>query len=150
TNVFAAHVRSRLEAQTRAEKPFVRRTLHVPIADGIVGCGTLSTHALPIERCHRDHVIPGFAAEGACVHGKRTAQRPRNAGEELCGPEAPFDALLRELCACDAAAAVNLLVAETLELGEDAVRIDHGAANPAVAHEQVAAEADPKNGRIGI
>src|SRR5690606_25266309 len=81
---------------------------------------------------------------------KRTAQRPRNAGEELCGPEAPFDALLRELCACDAAAAVNLLVAETLELGEDAVRIDHGAANPAVAHEQVAAEADPKNGRIGI
>ena len=36
----------------------------------------------------------------------------------------------------------------TLELVEHAVRVDHGAANAAVAHEQVAAEPDPHHRRV--
>src|SRR5690606_595760 len=99
------------------------------------------------ERLDRNHVVPSLAAEGARIHRKRPAQGARNAGEELRGPESPLHALLRELCASDAAPASNLLLADPLELVEDAVRIDYDAAKTASAHEQVAAETAPENRR---
>ena len=38
---------------------------------------------------------------------------------------------------------------DALERGQRAVRRDHGAAHAAVAHQQVAAEADPQRGHLG-
>src|SRR5512138_917663 len=82
-DVIVADTRARFEAQSRTEKPFIRRALHMPIANRVVGRGPYTTDTRTIERLDRDHVAPGFAAECARIHRECAAERARNAREEL-------------------------------------------------------------------
>src|SRR5213082_3487548 len=92
-----------LEAQARLEEPFIRlRRDHLAVADPVLGRGAGARRAAAVDGRDGEHVPPGFPAEGAGVHRKRTSERARDAGEEFRGPERA-----QELCELDAIARIE-------------------------------------------
>src|SRR6202000_2932898 len=132
------------EFQARADEPFVVRALHVPIADLIVGGRPRMAHTLAVEHFNLDHMPPGFLAPGAGIHCQCTAERAGNACKEFRRPQAPLDALAREAAAGHAGFGANARRAVPLERSQGPMRRHDRAAHAAVAHQQIAAQADPQ------
>ncbi len=114
------------------------------IADLVVGGCARVADAAAVEHLDLDHMPPGLLAPGAGIHRQRAAQRAGNAGEEFRRPQSPFHALPGDARAGHAGLGADPGRALALERAQRAVRRHHGAANPAVAHQQIAAEADPE------
>ena len=139
----------RLETEGRREEPFARdRRRHAAVAVAVLGGSAAMALAAPVDRLDFGHARPGLAAPGARVHRERAADRARDAGEEVRGPDQPFRALPAEPGAGHARLRAHALRAHALERVQDAVHREHGAADAAVAHQQVAAEPDPGHGHF--
>ena len=90
------------------------------------------------------HVSPGLAAEGAGIHRQRAAQRAGNAGQRIRPAPGPSCTHCRAMRAHGTPASqYTRRLRDALEPHEGALGRDHHAADAAVAHQQIAAEADP-------
>src|SRR5690348_11829992 len=115
----------------------------------VLARGPAMLAASAVDRLDFDDMPPSFAAEGAGVHYERSAKRPRNAREELRRTKAPPDALPGDARAGDTGLAVHHVGSGTLQPIEGAVHADNDARDASVAHQQIAAEADPAHRHIG-
>ena len=139
------------KVEARAEEPFVRRAAHVAIA----------------RRCSRSRAARAARRRDRSSRRRATCRQvsPPNApafiasappsvpgmpAKNSAGPRPHLMHCLASFAHAHAAAAPDLVVAAPLELVEHAVRLDHRAANAAVAHQQVAAEADPHHRRVRL
>src|SRR6185436_19580341 len=109
----------------------------------------LANVAAAVDRRDALDVSPGLAPKGARVHRERSTDSAGNAREERGGPQLPAYAALREQHARKPRARAHAVLVEALELARQAAGRDDGAANAAVAHEQVRPEAEPMDGRRG-
>ena len=139
---------ARSNSQLRADEPFVRGPRHLAVADVEVGGLARMADAAAVEHVDFDHVLPGLAAPGAGIHGQRAAEGAGNAGKEFRRPQSPFHALPGDAPAGHAGLDLNAGGAQAFEPAQRAVRGDDGAANPAVAHQEIAAESDPQQRHV--
>src|SRR3569623_859591 len=108
-----------------------------------------AAHAAAIDGLHRFDERPGLAAECARVHRQRAAHGAGDAGEEFGAGEIEPGAIARHLVAGDAGAGAHRAVVELRELVERTGGGDDRARHAAVAHQQVAAEAQPQHRLVG-
>src|SRR5262249_285666 len=123
----AAELRGRLHVAVRIAEAFLRQPLAAAVA---------------VQHFARRDVRPGLAAPGPGVHRERAAGGAGNAGHEA---EARATLLLRELGeprAVHAGLGVDRVLGLELEAVDAAVQRNHRALHAAVAHQQVAAEAE--------
>ena len=132
-----------LEAERAAEEPLGRGPAHRPIVDLEVGPRPVAHVAAAIDRRHALDMRPRLAAERARVHRERAADRAGYAGEERRGTQMPAHATLGEQHAGEPGARADTLVVEPLELARQAAGRNHGAADAAVAHQQIRAQPQP-------
>ena len=78
----------RLEPQAGGDKPFIGRTLHAAVADAVVRGQPRQQPPAARHGLHRPDPPPGFAAEGAGIHGQRAAQGTGNAGQKFRSDQA--------------------------------------------------------------
>src|SRR3569623_1354637 len=108
-----------------------------------------TAHAAAIDGFHCFDERPGLAAERANVHRQRTAYGAGDAGEELGAGEIEPRAIARHLVAGDAGAGAYRAVVEPGQFVERTGGGDDRARNAAIAHQQVAAEAQPQHRLVG-
>ena len=137
-----------LQPQLRGDEPFTGRPLHAAISDRVLIRPAPRNLAAPIDRVDGLHQRPGLAAEGTRVHREGTAHGPRYADQELGPDQARIRAMARDLGAGSTGAGLNDVAVHGNDVVKRGVGGDHAAADPAVAHQQVAAEADPQYGLV--
>ena len=131
------------EVESRADKPLfnVFAQHDVAIADLVIRGGAFVQFAGTVERGDALDDAPRFAAVTTRVHCKRAANRARNAGHEFGAATCVVRGKARQLRTRHAG-----LCIDRPSLGADffqhAMRKDHGAAQTAVAHQQIAAKTD--------
>src|SRR6185436_17470223 len=124
----------------------------VAIADGVLLWRADLQSSAAIDGAHAGHHIPGLCAVAPGIHGQRAADRTRNAGQELGAFEVVQGREAGHFRAGDAGLGVDLRCAGPFVEEESLqrwMRKHHGAADAAVAYQQVAAEADEEY-RLGI
>src|SRR5580658_3828693 len=104
---------------------------------------------MPVQRLDAVHMTPGFIAERPRVHRQRSAQRARNAAEELTLREAPVIAAARDARARHAGLTVDAGLRAPLDAREGARRGHDHATDTAIAHQQIAAQTDPVDRYLG-
>ena len=140
------------ERETAGHEPLSARPVHDPVSVPVVGRGPPPPPAAGVDGLDLAHRRPGFGPEGAGVHRQCAAHRSRDAGEELAPGQPMTRRELRDPRARGAGFGVERHRPDPFHRAQPH-RGDDGAAHPAVAHQQVAAEPDPQQrlvlGKIG-
>ena len=104
----------------------------------------------PVHGPRLDQHVRGFGAVRARIHAQRAADRARNAAIEGEAGNARLRRPLREPHIGHRRARPDAMPVLGLDLAEAApAQPDHHARNAAVAHQQVGADADRRDGQIG-
>ncbi len=101
-------------------------------------------HTAPVQGLHHRHQAPGLATEGTGIHRQRATQGAGDAGQELRPGEPGPRRRPRHLGTGDPGTGMETVVPHPAQLVECAKGEHHRAADAAVAHQQVAAQAQPQ------
>src|SRR6185436_14476617 len=124
----------------------------VAIADGVLLWRADLQSSAAIDGAHAGHHIPGLCAVAPGIHGQRAADRSRNPSQELAAFQVVQGREAGHFRTGDAGLGVDLRRAGPFVEEKPVqrwMRQHHGAADAAVAHQEVAAEASEEH-RLGI
>ena len=103
-----------------------------------------------IDGFHCGNPGPGLAAKGAGIHGQRPAHGAGDTRQKFHPGQSPPRGLPRNPCAGHAGLHAQGIVIQPFERGERTEGENHRAGEAAVAHQQVASQADPQQRLIRV
>ena len=121
----------------------------MPVAEAHLGIRVDADIAGAIDAARLDENVLGLAPVGAAVHAQRAADRARNAAQEREPRDAGLLRGLRDAQVRRGRAGAHAIAWLDRDLVEAAPEPDHDARHAAVAHDQVGAEADDRDGNVG-
>ena len=124
-------------------EPLPRRHARTPVGDAEILPGAGAPLAPPVNGLDLGHKVPDLAAIGPGVHGQRAAHGARDAGQKLQPGQALLGGKTGRARAGEAGADFKRVGLKPRAFGQRPRDRDHGPAQAAVAHQQVAAMPDP-------
>ena len=124
-------------------EPLPRRDPRASVGDAELPPGAGAPLAPPVNSLDLGHKVPDLAAVGPGVHGQRAAHGARDAGQKLQPGQALLGGKTGRARAGEARADFERVGLGPRAFGQRPRDRDHGPAQAAVAHQQVAAMPDP-------